>query len=161
MQKVRKIQRILAPLDGSSIAECILNYVRTIARGEDTEVHLLHVVQIPVVAFSDESAVTEYVESAMEADESWAKGYLELKSRELQAAGIKTRKIIIRGKAAETINDYATKNEIDLIIISSHGRSGFSKWALGSVTEKVAHTSTVPVLIIPPEYCKGALKERA
>ncbi len=57
------------------------------------------------------------------------------------------------GEAAEQIVDFAGKEKADLIVMASHGRSGFSRWAMGSVAEKVFHGSSIPILLIkaPPE----------
>ena len=52
------------------------------------------------------------------------------------------------GEAAEQIVDFAGSEKADLIIMASHGRSGFSRWAIGSVAEKVFHGSNVPILLV-------------
>ena len=56
--------------------------------------------------------------------------------------------------AAYAILDYAQNNKVDLIIMSTHGRSGISRWAFGSVTDKVIRHSKVPVLTVTPEGCR-------
>ena len=68
--------------------------------------------------------------------------------------GVTTKSVTIEGKPAEAIVDYAEKNGIDLIVMSTHGRSGPSRWALGSVADKVIRSSTVAVLICVPEGCR-------
>ena len=52
------------------------------------------------------------------------------------------------GEAAEQIVDFAIEEKAELIIMASHGRSGFSRWAMGSVAEKVFHGSSVPILLV-------------
>jgi len=74
--------------------------------------------------------------------------------RELVADGVAAKSITLEGKPAETIIDYAAKNDIDLIIMSTHGRSGPSRWAFGSVADRVIRSSIVPVLIAVPKGCR-------
>jgi nucleotide-binding universal stress UspA family protein len=57
------------------------------------------------------------------------------------------------GKPAEEIVNYATKNKVDLIIMASHGRAGVSRWAYGSVPDKVLRSSCVPVLLVKVPGC--------
>jgi nucleotide-binding universal stress UspA family protein len=54
------------------------------------------------------------------------------------------------GHAAEQIMSYAEDNAIDLVALSSHGRSGMGRWVFGSVTDKVIHTGDIPVLVVHP-----------
>jgi nucleotide-binding universal stress UspA family protein len=58
--------------------------------------------------------------------------------------------VVTDGRPADEILNYATDNKVDLIIMSTHGRSGVSRWFFGSVAEKVIRHATVPVLISPP-----------
>ena len=58
--------------------------------------------------------------------------------------------LIVGGAADEAILDYAKENNIDLIVMSTHGRSGVHRWIFGSVTQRVLRHSPVPVLIVPP-----------
>ncbi len=143
--------KILVPLDGSELAECALEHVKDIARGCDTsEVNLLFVAEpVPSGLYQSSSEGAEKLES-------WGKEALERAEKILAAGGIKVKKHVLKGKAAETIVDYATNIGIALIIMATHGRSGPSRWALGSVAEKVSRSSTVPVLIAPLRECKRA-----
>ena len=70
--------------------------------------------------------------------------------------GVGTRTIVVDGNPAEEIMNYAERNGIDLIVISSHGRSGASRWLFGSVAEKVSRHSTIPVLLISAPGCRSA-----
>ena len=67
----------------------------------------------------------------------------------LKADGIAVEIDIAYGGAAEAILDYAKKNKVNLIVMSTHGRSGVSRWFFGSVAERVLRHSVIPVLIIP------------
>jgi nucleotide-binding universal stress UspA family protein len=60
---------------------------------------------------------------------------------------------VLGGKVADTLAHWAEKNEVDLIVIASHGRSGVSRWILGSVAERVLRSACVPVLMIRAPGC--------
>ena len=68
--------------------------------------------------------------------------------------GISARGEVVTGKAADAILDYAEKNNVDLIIMSTHGRSGISRWAFGSVADRVVRHSIAPVLLVAPAGCR-------
>ena len=68
--------------------------------------------------------------------------------------------VVLEGIPADTIIRYAADHAADLIIMSSHGKSGLSHYITGSVADKVTHYSTVPVLITLPKGCDAVLKEK-
>ena len=72
----------------------------------------------------------------------------------LQADNVPAKTVMLHGKPADEILEYSKKNQIDLIIISTHGSSGIARWAFGSVADKVARHATVPVLLITPAACR-------
>jgi nucleotide-binding universal stress UspA family protein len=76
------------------------------------------------------------------------KAYLELKAKELQSQGTRATTAIAYGNVPDEIVGYADKNDIDLIIISTHGYSGIRRWVLGSVARKVLYGTEVQVLLI-------------
>lgn len=142
-------RKILVPLDGSKTAECTFGHVVDIARGcAVPEVDLLFVVE-PISAGLYQSS-----DEGRNHLLAWGKEYLAGMVKRLADDGITAKPVIIDGEPAETILQYAAENCIDLIIMSTHGRSGPSRWAFGSVTDKVVHTSNVPVLAIAPEGCR-------
>ena len=122
-------ERILVPLDGSELAEGALPYVEEVAARLNSEVILFTV-----------CVAGDCLERPMRA-------YLEKKAEELEPLGIKASLLVAEGNVANEILDFAEKNNIGLIIISTHGRSGISRWALGSVADKVLHCSVVPVML--------------
>jgi nucleotide-binding universal stress UspA family protein len=141
--------KILVPLDGSKTAECCLGHVVDIAKGCNIpEVILLFVVEpAPAGLYQSSAEVREKLRD-------WSKTYLAGVEKSLTKDGVTAKSVIVEGKAAETIVDYAEKNGIDLIIMSTHGRSGPSRWALGSVADKVIRSSTIAVLIAVPKGCR-------
>jgi nucleotide-binding universal stress UspA family protein len=147
MNKMYK--KILVPLDGSQLSESVLDHVVAIASGCKTpEVVLIRTRQPIHDAVSD---AVDY-EVASKLDESYQKEaieYLRKVSDDLRKRGLKVETIVLSGKPAEEILNYAQGSGVDLIIMSSHGRSGVARWVLGSVADRVIRHSTVPVLVKP------------
>jgi nucleotide-binding universal stress UspA family protein len=95
---------------------------------------------------------------AVELDEAYrdeASHYLDKVVASLKEKGVAAKTEILAGNPAEEIIKYSQKNNVDLIIMSTRGRSGISRWVFGSVAEKVIRNSTVPVLI-KPAAAKGS-----
>jgi len=151
-------EKILVPLDGSELAESVLPHVETIARGcSVVEIVLLRVCEAP-------SILADYPEGK---DRSWDKHvermttnaqqqcniYLGDIEKQLRDQGFNVKTESCLGKPAEEIVNYATKNKVDLIIMASHGRAGVSRWAYGSVPDKVLRSSCVPVLLVKVPGC--------
>jgi len=125
-------RKILVPLDGSELAECALPHAIGIAKAFSAEVVLVSVTEIKhdaqgYLAKIVERIPTEGVTVATDADE--------------------------HGNPADGILASAQLYNCDLIVMSSHGRSGPSKWTHGSVAEKVFRASTVPVLMVRAPNC--------
>jgi len=150
-------QKILAPLDGSELAETALRHVRAVATGcRVPKVVLLQVVRpIPQV----HGLAEEFRREEKERAEAEAKDYLAKVADSLKKEGVPAEIVIVCGMPAEQILDYAKKNEVDLIIMSTHGRSGVSRWVFGSVADRVVHHSATPVLIVtPPGFRSGRVR---
>ncbi|MFH0847153.1 MAG: universal stress protein [Chloroflexota bacterium] len=147
--------RILVPLDGSKLAESSLEHVKAIATGcQVAEVILLAVVSgyRPGAGFSWGGVESEKQMAGMaEKAQAKARSYLDSVGAKLAEKGMVVRTCVMIGSPAETILNYVKDNNIDLIVIATHGRSGLSRWALGSVAEKVLTASPVPVFIVSPK----------
>ncbi len=129
---------ILVPLDGSEVAKAIMPHVKAVAASHEAEVILLEV--LPATGVVAEVAAGEREE---------AEDHLKALERELKDAGISARHTIRHGAdAAAEIVDYADVNDIDLIAMSTHGRSGVGRWVFGSVASKVLRGTTRPILLI-------------
>ena len=76
-------------------------------------------------------------------------------TKRLSGEGLKARGELASGKAAEQIVDYARTNQVDLIIMGTHGRSGIAKWEMGHVAKGVVDFSTVPVLLVLAKGCRA------
>ena len=131
-------RKMLVPLDVSELSEVTFNYANELAgRFHGLEVILFHVC-------SDKGTISlhrTYVENSAE------KIRAEVQERS-ENKDIKIRGEILFGTPADEITKFAEKNDIDLILMASHGRSGINRWAMGSVAYKVLRQSKVPVLIV-------------
>jgi nucleotide-binding universal stress UspA family protein len=149
-------QKILVPLDGSQLAECVVEHVKSIATGcQVPTVALLRVVEplsLPA-NLPDEMAVDAYRDANVKAEDR-AKNYLSEMAERLKAEGIAVETDITDGPPADEILSYAEKKGIDLIVMSTHGRSGVSRWFFGSVADKVVRQSLTPVLTVTPRGCR-------
>jgi nucleotide-binding universal stress UspA family protein len=134
-------ERILVPLDGSPLAESILSQVRRILLHHDSEVVLLRSAALPPLDEGDVSALL----IALERD---ADGYLRGQQLKLAEKGARVRTLVRTGPPADAILDAAGREKATLIAMTTHGRTGFSRWTFGSVAEKVVRASPIPVLLI-------------
>jgi nucleotide-binding universal stress UspA family protein len=138
------LRRILVPLDGSKIGEAALCYAVVLAKKAAAEITLIEIFE-PVSTVG----ATGISCSARE-DESVRKSllsYLNHVAEPIKNDGLKVSTAVLFGNAASKIMEYAEKNGIDLIAVSTHGRSGLGRWVFGSVTDKILHTGNVAVLV--------------
>ncbi len=163
-------ENILYPTDGSEPSEVALDHAKSLAEKYDARVHILYVVDS---AHSDSSMKLRKDEKG-----NWKTGMtsrgkgkdqggmssdkvdvLDVLQREgedligdiasdLHDDGYKTEKACRRGKPHRVICSYAEKNDVGVIVMGTHGRSGVSRQLIGSVTEKVIRTSSTPVLTV-------------
>jgi nucleotide-binding universal stress UspA family protein len=141
-------KHILVPLDGSELAELALADTFALAKLSQAEVTLLHV--IPPI----EHIVEGHTHHPIFVDEQWetqkgvALRYMNTVCERMECETITVHTVVKMGLAAETIIDYARQHPIDLIVVSTHGRSGLQRWVCGSVADKVLRGSDVPVLLV-------------
>jgi nucleotide-binding universal stress UspA family protein len=142
-------KKILAPLDGSELSESTLDYVAAIAGG----CHVPEVILVRVRSFIDPLAIKsmppKMVEQIDEDAQKEAEIYLKKISEDLDKKGIAAATEVLVGNPAEEIIKYCREKGVDLIVMSTHGRSGVSRLVWGSVADKVFRSSHIPVLIIP------------
>lgn len=141
-------QKVLVPLDGSEVAECALTHLKAIASGCDVvDVVLLKVMEplsVPgdyVISEGDRVKLGSRYRAE-------AQSYMETIVKQIGEGGLNVRADIIQGEAAESIVDYVDKQNVDLVIMATHGRSGIRRWAMGSVADKVVRHLNIPVLLV-------------
>ncbi len=138
-------ETILVPLDGSKLAEAILPYVQELASRLKARVVLLTAVETQYFVHPSAGAIPD--EPATKAVMVDAERYLRSVAEELRPVVGDVDVVVQVGDAASAIVDYAKEKGCSLIAMSTHGRSGVSRWLLGSVADKVVHWATVPVLV--------------
>lgn len=142
------IKRILVPLDGSELSESIIPQATEIAEPVGAVVVLFRVLEEMDKGVRD--AMGDDLARKLDAvNQDEVKDYLDKKAAKLKQQGSHVETVARRGKPAESIIEYAGTNKVDMVAMATHGRSGLSRWAFGSVTDKVLHQSPVPVLIGP------------
>ena len=147
-------ERILVPLDGSKVGEAALPSVENLALrlspGTEVEVTLLQVISDMTYDFltEDDAAQLPYNENDLKQIEGMAQKYLEKIAETLKSKGIKVQTRVVEGHAAEEIIKASQDINADLIAMSTHGRSGLGRWAMGSITDRILHESKIPVLTV-------------
>ncbi|MGH2498404.1 MAG: universal stress protein [Ktedonobacteraceae bacterium] len=141
-------ERILVPLDGSRRAEQALPIAARLARTSRGTVVLLRVVSLPNELVSYLALEPLPLEADIEAAREEARNYLDGITTGSSLADIHTETEVTLGQAAAAILSTVNAQHLDLIVLCSHGYTGLTRWFMGSVAEKVAHHSPVPVLVL-------------
>lgn len=129
-------EHILLPLDGSEMSESAIPHAEMLALACGTKkVTIIHVVER-----------SRY--EGLPATRKRPGVYLQRTAARLEAKGIPTSIKVLTGDPSESIISYVENNPCDIIVMASHGRSGVTRWAVGSVADKVFRASSVPVLLV-------------
>jgi nucleotide-binding universal stress UspA family protein len=134
---------ILVPTDGSPASDAAIDHAIDLAAQYDATLHALYVVD--GTAYSTLEAGSEIVVEALEEEGESA---TERVTAAAADAGVSVDSTVTSGTAYRSILDYADENDIDMIVMGTHGRKGLDRYLLGSVTERVVRTSDVPVLTV-------------
>ena len=135
------VNRILVPLDGSSFAEAILPQIQRLLMRIDAEVILFQAVYICPSFYKK-----DYTRLRREAHDR-ARSYLDRVTGKLQKIGYRVRFLVGEGPPPQAIFDAADWEQVDLIVMSTHGHSGGVRWVMGSVAEYVMQGTNVPVFL--------------
>lgn len=152
-------KKILVPLDGSELAECVLPHVEAFIK----EIHVSDVVFACVVeptlpSFHGEFPVSmEDLEERDAARRASAEEYLNKVANRVPPEGARLQAEVLVGRVAESLSEYADTNDVDLIIIATHGRSGVTRWVRGSVADKILRSASVPVMMVRAPGTKGGI----
>jgi nucleotide-binding universal stress UspA family protein len=172
--------RLLVPLDGSELAESVLPHVAELGKGCASEVVLLRVIappgdgarvlfqsrrqDMPVAPRPDlldgmtPAQYPIFREQELASLEAHGQRSLTRARDYLSQGGLKVQRKVLFGRPEEQIVDYAEKEQVDLIAMATHGRSGFRRRVFGSVTEKVLRTTSLPILLITPNVAEAAAR---
>ena len=141
-------KHILVPLDGSELAELALPDAFALARLSQAQVTVLQVI-VPIAHHLDPDVDDpDFIEAEGKKYETLARQYLKDVCERVGCADITIQAEAKMGSPAETIIDYAHQEPIDLIVMATHGHSGFKRWAFGSVADEVLRGADVPVLLV-------------
>jgi len=146
-----RIDRILVPTDFSEFSRPAVNYAVAMAERFAAQLHILHVVPDPAMLVPDAAVFT--VES-MQAQSEKLVADAERMLQQIPEPSVVVQSItraVRVGAAFMEIIEYAQSQQIDLIVIGTHGRSGFAHILMGSVAERVVRKAPCPVLSVKPE----------
>ena len=129
-------QRILVPLDGSSLSEQVVPFAAALAKAGKGSVTLLHVVDVSALqdtgqVWVEMPSVKQFVDEEL----ARARTYLETVQGRLQADGVTADIEVAIGTPTGVIGDAIENTKADLVAMSTHGRSGLARWVIGSVAE--------------------------
>lgn len=147
-------ERVLVPLDGSELAEVAIGYAKELAIKCGAEIALLHVCH----------TIDSHLRNT---NLAYLEHHAEVLRQDLREAGLETAQVdsvVVIGDPATEILSYAEQNNVSLIVMTTHGRSGLTRWIRGSVADNVVRHSQIPVRLvrssIPGELVGGELPER-
>lgn len=151
MSEDGRYKKIVVPLDGSGWSERAIPHAVDIARISHGEIILLHILKPPLHEYADTLALAGEDEQMNRIRDNIKQQLMALRNQ-LRDEGVSCRAQVIEavGVAAQ-IGDYVRDEDVDLVVMSTHGRSGLSRFVFGSVAHKVMESVDVPVLLIRPD----------
>jgi nucleotide-binding universal stress UspA family protein len=159
-------QKIMVPLDGSKLAECVLPHVESLAKAcVPRALVFVCVVEPPEFWHAVSEADTGYQarkvldeqEQASAHNLSEAKKYLDDVASRTHLEGVSLQTEVISGQTEQSLIQFAETQGVDLVVIATHGRSGPSRWVWGSVADRVLRGTCVPVLMVRAPGCVAGI----
>lgn len=158
--------RVLVPLDGSTLAEEALPVARRLVGESGDDLILLRVAvpsEMPMPVMAEYGMVwSGYGEEATtpEEEHQQAVDYLEGVQGRKALAALNVRVLVLEGDRSQLIVETADNQDVDLIVMTSHGRTGLSRWVIGSVAERVLESGPCPVLLLRDSHADAAIPQR-
>ncbi len=135
--------KILIPTDGTEGTRGAVEHAIDLATVYDAALHTIYVIEAS-------GATDSSVPGTLDALEETGKNAIDEVIQQAEAAGVRTIEgVVAQGTPHQVILDYVDENEIDSIVMGTHGRTGLDRYFLGSVTENVVRVSDAPVLTVP------------
>jgi len=152
-----QLRKIMLPTDFSGCANYALPYATAIARATKATLICVHVVEpvVPAVGYTGLAEPMPIADISEQLEDSAERELPKLAECE-DCAGLDIEEVIVHGDAAAEIVRVATEREVDLIVISSHGRTGLGRIIFGSTAEAVVRHATCPVLVVKPPHDEGS-----
>jgi nucleotide-binding universal stress UspA family protein len=149
------LKKLLVPLDGSELSASVLPFAGDLAKSLGAPVVLFHSVFEPVMTYPAAGAVISG--GVLEEMQSGAREYLAAHANDLATQGVTAEPAVAVGNATDGIVWAAEREGADLIVMSTHGRSGLERVVLGSVADAVVRRTSLPVVLVRPESEKEGL----
>jgi nucleotide-binding universal stress UspA family protein len=150
-QEQGRYKKIIIPIDGSGWSERAIPHAIDIARNNNSELILLHVFKPPAQEYIGEIALAGQDEQLMALRDEIKQHLMAIRNN-IRAEKINVRVQFIEGTGvAGIICDYINDEGADLVVMSSHGHTGVTRWLFGSIAQKVMQGVSVPVLLIRPD----------
>src|SRR5688500_16609867 len=150
------LERILLPLDGSLFSEQALHVAARIAWRANAELHL---VKVRPLATGLLSADPQAAAATLQRESAGDREYLERVAARLRAPGRRVHTNVLTGTPTIALSGYVTDTQIDLVVMTTHGRGGLSRAWLGSVADRLVRTTSVPVLLLRPRDGAGLARD--
>lgn len=149
-----QLKKILLPLDGSAFSEAAIPLAEELAAGTRADIILArvspHPLDVPYTRPIDERSWPAYLKQLTQEMEQQAKEYITRIESSFAKKGIKVQPRVFLGKPAEKLLEIADGEKVDLIVMSTHGHSGVSRWNYGNVAARITQESLQPVLLVRP-----------
>jgi nucleotide-binding universal stress UspA family protein len=143
-------QHVLIPLDGSTLAEAIVERAVALGTPMDAEYTLLQALDLPTIGYAPALHATGADERILKQWRGEAQHYLDRVAEPLVARGLRVSAYTVIGAPAGAILEYTREHAVDVIAIATHGRGGLARALLGSVADAVLRGAGVPVLLFRP-----------
>src|SRR5262245_2096096 len=142
--------RILVPLDGSALAERALPAAERLARAIEGKLLLVRVNSFQAwLAWAPGATVSpETYQQLFDDEERFAREYLDVWAQTLRSRGLTVDVLVLFGEPASTLLDLVPERDIGLVVMTTHGRTGLARFALGSVADRLVRGSHTPVMLI-------------
>jgi nucleotide-binding universal stress UspA family protein len=149
--QVMKIRSILLPTDFSECGNFALSYGSSLARMFEASLICIHVIEpmVPTVGYSGMTEPLPMADISDQLEDSAERELPKIAERK-ECAGLQIEQLIVHGEAASEIVRVANERKVDLIVVSSHGRTGLGRILFGSTAEAVVRHASCPVLVVKP-----------
>jgi nucleotide-binding universal stress UspA family protein len=149
-------KKILVPMDGSKLAECVLAHVEALAKGcQAAEVEFVQVYapfQIPP-GLEPIPLKPEEIARISAQGKTIAEEYIQGVVERFEAGPAKVKGMVLSGPVTDTLSDHIAKNDIELVVMATHGSSGVSRWVWGSVADRLLRCSCAPLMMVRAPGC--------
>jgi nucleotide-binding universal stress UspA family protein len=145
-------QHIFVPLDGSQLAECVLPHLGAVAEPNSTQVTVVRVLETRAEGSDQPVDLLDW-----QFQKSETQTYLDRVTARIRETGVRNvEALILEGSAADQIIESARQKNADLILLSSHGKSGFSRWNVSGVVRKIVQNANLSIMLVRAYNCSPA-----